>query len=434
MAIFRKYFTLLILSFTALTALGQAEPEAVKKAAQFFVKQYNTGHPDSVYARFGAEMKAALTADQFRSTTIQLKNQLGILKSTNFLKLENNVGVYKANFEKATFTLNIAVNAQNQYMGLLLRPYEPTPGEAAKQGGAIDASLTESPYTLKTFSGSIAGSLVKPKTEGKVPLVLIIAGSGPTDRNGNGAKLGLNTNAYLQLANELGKKGIATLRYDKRLIGQSVSTTKESELKFEDMVEDAVGIINDINDKGGFSKIIVLGHSEGSLVGMLAANDAPVKAFISVAGAGDPAEKILTEQMKSQPAYIADGFKRVLDSLKRGKTTPNVDASLYAVARPSIQNYIMSWCRYDPQREIKKLKMPVLILQGTTDLQVPVAQAEKLKKAKSDAQLLIIPEMNHILKAAPADTKQNMATYSNPDLPLKPELVTGIVDFIGKVK
>ncbi|MBE9582940.1 alpha/beta fold hydrolase [Mucilaginibacter sp. JRF] len=434
MTAFKTLVTAVILTLTTINLFAQAEPEANKKAVQYFIKQYNTGHPDSVYTRFSTEMKAALPADQFRTTTIQLKNQLGMLKNADFLKLEGNVSVYKANFEKATFTLNVAVNAQNQYIGLLLRPYEATPGEAAASTAAIDASLTETPYTLKTFSGNISGSLVKPKGEGKVPLVLIIAGSGPTDRNGNSAKLGLNTNAYMQLANELGKKGIATLRYDKRLIGQSTSTTKESELKFEDMVEDAVGLINDVNDKGEFSKIIVLGHSEGSLVGMLASAEAPVKGFISVAGAGDPAEKILSEQMKTQPKYIADGFKRVLDSLKRGKTTPDVDASLYFIARPSIQGYIMSWCRYDPQREIKKLKMPVLILQGTTDLQVPTAQAEKLKKGKSDAQLTIIPEMNHVLKAAPADTKQNMATYNAPELPLKPELVTGIVDFVGKVK
>lgn len=433
MTTLKTLVTFIVLTTASLNLFAQAEPEANKKAVQYFIKQYNTGHPDSVYARFSTEMKAALTADQFRTTTIQLKNQLGMLKNADFLKMEKNVSVYKANFEKATFTLNVALNAQNQYMGLLLSPYEAS-ASSAPAVTAIDASLTETPYTLKTFSGNISGSLVKPKTDGKVPLVLIIAGSGPTDRNGNSPKLGVNSNAYVQLANELGKKGIATLRYDKRLIGQSASTTKEAELKFEDMVEDAVGLINDINDKGEFSKIIVLGHSEGSLVGMLAANDAPVKGYVSVAGAGDPAEKILIEQMKTQPKYIADGFKRVLDSLKRGKTTPNVDASLYFIARPSIQNYLMSWCRYDPQREIKKLKMPVLIVQGTTDIQVPVAQAEKLKKAKSDAQLLIITGMNHILKEAPADTKQNMATYSNPDLPLKPELVSGIVDFVGKVK
>jgi pimeloyl-ACP methyl ester carboxylesterase len=181
-----------------------------------------------------------------------------------------------------------------------------------------------------------------------------------------------------------------------------------------------------------FSKVIILGHSEGSLVGMMAASDEPIKGFISVAGAGDSADKILTEQMKSQPSFISAGFNRMLDSLKRGKTTDNIDPALYFIARPSIQKYLMSWFRYNPQREIRKVKAPILIVQGTTDLQVTVGDAEKLKKAKSDAILTIIPNMNHVLKEAPADKEKNKETYNQPDLPLKPEFVTAIINFITK--
>ncbi|WP_432329206.1 hypothetical protein ACRQ5D_13440 [Mucilaginibacter sp. P25] len=165
---------------------------------------------------------------------------------------------------------------------------------------------------------------------------------------------------------------------------------------------------------------------------MMASLDEPIKGFISVAGAGDSADKILTEQMKSQPAFISDGFNRMLDSLKRGKTTDNIDPALYFIARPSIQKYLMSWFRYNPQREIRKVKAPVLIIQGTTDLQVTVGDAEKLKKAKSDAILDIIPNMNHVLKEAPADKEKNKATYNEPDLPLKPEFVTAITNFVLK--
>jgi pimeloyl-ACP methyl ester carboxylesterase len=285
------------------------------------------------------------------------------------------------------------------------------------------------------MSGSIAGTLAIPKdVKDKVPVVLIIAGSGPTDRDGNAPKMGLSANVYKMIANELGKNGYASLRYDKRLVGQSVSSTKESELRFEDYIEDAVNLINMLNDDQRFSKIIILGHSEGSLVGMMAAYEQPIKAFISVAGAGDSADKIMTEQMKSQPQWIADGFNRMLDSLKRGKTTDNIDPALYSVARPSVQKYLMSWFRYNPTREIKKIKIPILIVQGTTDLQVTVADAEKLKKAKSDAVLAIIPNMNHVLKEAPADKAQNTATYNQPDLPLKPEFVKAMISFLNKVK
>jgi hypothetical protein len=94
----------------------------------------------------------------------------------------------------------------------------------------------------------------------------------------------------------------------------------------------------------------------------------------------------------------------------------------------------MSWCRIIPAKGIKRIKEPILIIHGTTDLQVTVDNAEKLKKAKSEASLLIIKNMNHILRDAPADPDQNMATFSKPDLPLKPEFVTAMVDFVNKVK
>src|SRR6185312_465025 len=128
-----------------------------------------------------------------------------------------------------------------------------------------------------------------------------------------------------------------------------------------------------------------------------------------------------------------DHFKTLLDSMKRGKTIDNVDPSLWFIARPSVQRYLISWFRYDPQRMFKLVKAPALIIQGTTDLQVPVDNAEKLKKAKSEAQLIIIPNMNHVLKEAPADRDQNLATYEKGDLPLKAELIPDIVKFITSI-
>ena len=427
---------ILIICF-ATKIIAQPEPANYTIALNKFKQLYNANRPDSIFNMFSSEMKAALPLDNFRSTTMQLKGQLGNLVETDFVKYEAPLAYYKATFQKNTFLLNLSVNSQNQFTGLLLKPYQPAATTAPATTSTIptDPSITESPVSLKTMSGSIAGTLAIPKdVKDKVPVVLIIAGSGPTDRDGNAPKMGLSANVYKMIANELGKNGYASLRYDKRLVGQSVSSTKESELRFEDYIEDAVNLINMLNDDQRFSKIIILGHSEGSLVGMMAAYEQPIKAFISVAGAGDSADKIMTEQMKSQPQWIADGFNRMLDSLKRGKTTDNIDPALYSVARPSVQKYLMSWFRYNPAREIRKLKIPILIVQGNTDLQVKVTDAEKLKKAKSDAILDIIPEMNHVLKEAPADKDKNLATYNQPDLPLKPEFVKAFISFVKKVR
>jgi pimeloyl-ACP methyl ester carboxylesterase len=421
----RKFaFFILIVLFT-IKASAQTAPANYNFALNKFKLFYNSNQPDSIFNMFSDDMKTALPLDKFKATTAQLISQLGKLNKTDFVKYNAPLAVYKATFDNNVFLLNLALNDQNKLTGLRLSPYE-DPATTTP----LDPSLTESPVSLKTLAGTLSGTLTMPKiVSGKIPVVLIIAGSGPTDRDGNGGPE-LHTDAYKLLAYALGKAGIASLRYDKRMIGQSVTINKENQLRFEDYVDDAVSLIGMLSDDERFSKIIIAGHSEGSLVGMLACADEPVKGYISLSGAGQPAEKILTEQMKSQPQYIADGFKAILDSLRKGKITDNVDPALYAIARPSIQPYIMSWCRYDPQREIKKLKMPVLIIQGTTDLQVSVDNAYKLKDAKSNAKLIIIRGMNHILKDAPPDKEQNLATYKNPDLPLDTTMVTAVINFI----
>ena len=427
-----KRITIFALSFLfAANVLAQTPPANFAPVLSKFQQFYNNGQPDSIYAMFAPEMKTAMSADKWNSTTTQLKSQLG-----NFLKAEPEryvapTAVYKATFAKNVFFLNLSLNSQNKLIGVFFTAYQ-EPSKTIQ----MDASLTEEPVLLKTFTGTIPGTLTIPKNQtGKMPVVLIIAGSGPTDRDGNSPKLGLSANIYKMLANELGKNGIATLRYDKRLVGQSITSTKEIELRFTDYVDDAVGLINMLNEDQRFSKIIVLGHSEGSLVGLLSIRDQPVKGFISVSGAGQSADKIVAEQVKkTYPKFLADQYTTIVDSLKKGKKTDYVDPALYPIARPSIQPYLLSWYRYDPIRMMKIVKIPALILQGTNDIQVSVEDAQKLKKADSDAKLVIIQGMSHIMKDAPAARDQNIATYTKADLPLNTELVTNIVEFIKGLK
>jgi pimeloyl-ACP methyl ester carboxylesterase len=433
MYMIKKATFFMLLFFCATQLFAETEPARYKIAATRFEKFYNSNLPDSIFSSFSPDMKTALPADKFKTTTTQLKTQLGPLLKTEFLKYNEPLAVYKATFQNAIFSLNISLNTKSQFTGLVLSPYV----DASVGGGIADPSITESPILLKTLGGTLSGTLAMPTgASGKIPVVLIIAGSGPVDRDGNSAKQGLATNDYKLIAEGLGKNGIASLRYDKRLVGESLGTTKEEDLHFDDFTDDALGFVNLLKGDQRFSKVIILGHSEGSLVGILAsiASEGSVNAFISVAGAGESADKILTEQMKAQPQYLADGFRSILDSLRKGKFTKKVDPALYFIARPSIQMYLLTWCRFDPAREIKKLKIPTLIIQGTTDLQVNMSNAEKLKKGKSSSILVPIEGMNHVLKEAPADRQQNLATYAKPDLPLKPELITSVVDFIKGLK
>jgi len=174
----------------------------------------------------------------------------------------------------------------------------------------------------------------------------------------------------------------------------------------------------------------VICHSEGSLIGMIASQVNNVNKFISIAGAGQPADKIIREQLKSQPMSVTIPANAFLDKLVKGETIANVPPMLNSFFRLSVQPYMISWIKYDPQKEIAKLKIPVLIIQGTTDIQVGIDDAKRLAKAQPAAKLVIIDGMNHIMKQAPIDRQLNLLTYTQPDLPLTRELNNFLISFM----
>lgn len=232
------------------------------------------------------------------------------------------------------------------------------------------------------------------------------------------------------LATELSKNGIASLRFDKRGIGKSRDAgLKEADLRFENYINDVKGWISYLKNDLKFSKIIVIGHSEGSLIGMIASQDKNVTKFVSIAGAGQSADKILREQLQNQPPSVTIQVNAILDQFVKGKTVSDTPPELNSLFRQSVQPYMISWIKYDPQKEIAKLKIPVLIIQGTTDIQVSMDDANRLAKALPKAKLVVVEGMNHVLKQAPADRQMNIATYSQPDLPLKKELVSNLISF-----
>jgi pimeloyl-ACP methyl ester carboxylesterase len=292
-------------------------------------------------------------------------------------------------------------------------------------------TFTETEFILKTQSGDLSGTFCIPDKVKKSPIVLIIAGSGPTDRDGN-SPLGIKAGTYKLLAEGLARNGISSCRFDKRGIGKSQSAAKsESELRFETYINDVVDLVSFLKKDKRFSDIIILGHSEGSLIGIAAANLTDVSKVISIAGAGRPIYTVLREQLQSQlPEQLLQESDRISDSLRAGKTVKQINPLLLSLYRPSVQPYMISWFKYDPAIEIKKLKIPVLIIQGATDLQTTVEDAKLLSAAKTDARLLIIDNMNHILKEADIERQKNLATYSDPNLPLKEGLTEKITDFI----
>ncbi len=301
----------------------------------------------------------------------------------------------------------------------------------------LSATLLQAQITtellLPVGTDTLYGTLEIPATTIPLPVVLFIAGSGPTDRDGNNPVM--KNNALKLLADSLKAHGMASLRYDKRAIGKSQTAgSKESELRFEHYINDAAGWIELLQKDKRFSFVTVLGHSEGSLIGMIAAAKAGANAFISAAGAGESADLILKRQIEKQAPQFAETCNFIIDSLKAGHTVQNVNPMLQSLFRPDVQPYLISWFRYDPQAEIARLHVPILIIQGTTDLQTNTADAAMLAKAQEKANLKIISGMNHVLKDAPDDLQQNFATYNNPDLPINQEMIAAITSFILSLK
>lgn len=291
----------------------------------------------------------------------------------------------------------------------------------------------EENFELKIDSLTIFGTITLPIKESKKTIVLLIPGSGPTDRDGNNT-IGLRTNSYKMLSDTLSKYGYSSLRYDKRGIGKSViKNFNEGDFIFDDFVNDVIKIIENLQTDERFSKIVVLGHSEGSLVGILAAQKTDIEAFISIAGAAEAAYELILTQIANQSADLADEVSKYLNDLKVGKNVFVSNMDLWNLFRPSIQPYLISWFKYIPKEEISKLDIPIFIINGTTDIQVDYNEAQKLFQSSKNAELKIIEGMNHILKNADSDTTKNIKTYSNPNLPLNEEFCTEIINFLNRI-
>jgi len=304
-------------------------------------------------------------------------------------------------------------------------------GTVAASALPLGVFAAETSIALQTATGTIAGTLLLPARGKSVPVVLLIAGSGPTDRDGNSVMLPGKNNALKLLAGALAARGIASVRYDKRGIGASAAAmTAEKDLRFDTYVDDAAGWIKLLRANPRFTKIVVAGHSEGALIGAIAAERGGVAAYVSLEGAGRPADTVIREQLRPAlaPAMLAQA-DAILAQLKAGKLySGDVPAGLENLFRPSVQPYLISWFKYDPALEVGKLHIPVTIVEGTADVQVTMADAEALKSASPSAKLVVVQGMDHVLKYAP-DTSSNaaiLAAYSNPDLPVARQVIDAV--------
>lgn len=291
------------------------------------------------------------------------------------------------------------------------------------------AQATHTDVKILSKDIQIAATLCTPEKETK-KVFLIIPGSGPTDRNCNSPML--KTNAFLQMADSLAAKGFASLRYDKRGIGSSHWTDmREEDITFDLGIMDAVNCMNWLK-KEGFETVIIAGHSEGSLVGMIAANEG-ASGFISMCGISVPAHELLKTQLGKQlNGTMYDQVAGQLDSLAAGLEVNNNNPMLQSIFRKSVQPYLISWMSFDPCEEINRLEIPVLVLGGDEDMQIEIEEIEKLAQC-AYTKGIVIRDMTHTLKRIAKPTEQ-MNTYTDPAYPLHPELLRQLVVFGNQVR
>lgn len=293
----------------------------------------------------------------------------------------------------------------------------------------LTTTLTQAQKEVSVLSDGyeLFGTLLEPANK-TTKAVLIIAGSGPTDRDGNTQPSHIN-DGLKKLAEELTQQGYATLRYDKRGVGKSLSEAYSIKtLRFEHLALDAEKWIEFL--KGTYADITVIGHSQGAIVGLMATSKIRVNRFISLAGMSEDAYNTVKRQLEGQTKVVTDFAFPILDSLRQGIKVQEVPPFLYVLFAPDQQDFFISFIRHDPRQYMKELRVPSLVIAGTKDLQITVEGSKALASASNFSQIQILDEMNHILRRIPGDMTENIDSYNKATLPLHESLVPTIQKFI----
>jgi pimeloyl-ACP methyl ester carboxylesterase len=298
------------------------------------------------------------------------------------------------------------------------------------------AAVAAAPITAPGPKGPLAGTLVDAGPGS--PVVLMIPGSGPTDRDGNNP-LGVAAAPYRLLAEALAAKGVSSVRVDKRGLGESKAAVADgNDVTVGDYAADTHSWVASIRARTKTKCVWVLGHSEGALVALASAQQPQgICGVVLVSGAGRKLSDVIREQLRANPANapVLDSAMAALDSLDKGERVVVTDMhpALQILFAPQVQGFLIDMFRHDPAKLAAALKVPLLIVQGEHDIQVSVADAHALAAAQPKAKLVLIPTMNHVLKDVASDDRQaNLATYADPSLPVDATLVDSIVTFVKR--
>jgi esterase/lipase len=279
-----------------------------------------------------------------------------------------------------------------------------------------------------SINDNIYGSIVEPKSRSNSNLIIFIGGSGPIDRDGNQSFM--KCDMFKKLAYSLSEKGISSFRYDKRVVTQIRKGKLDKKITFDDFVSDAIAIIDFFESK--YNSIVIAGHSQGSLVGLLSIKEG-VSGFISLSGAGRTIDMVIEDQISKTAPMLLEDTKNIFKILRSGKITEDFPLPLYSLFNIEIQPFMISWMQYDPKKIIAKIPIPSLIINGDSDLQVDEKEAKLLYNSAQNSEILIVKNMNHVLVEIEGDELKNVKSYNNPDLKISELVIEKMVEFIERL-
>jgi pimeloyl-ACP methyl ester carboxylesterase len=285
--------------------------------------------------------------------------------------------------------------------------------------------------TLEIGSVTLRGFIDLPEQLGPWPVVILHAGSGPTDRNGNGPLV--QTDNLKMLGQALAAEGVAVLRIDKRGVASSLfALTREEEASLELYASDVAAWVALLRKDERFTKVGYIGHSEGAFIGLLAAKGAKLDAFVSLCGPGRPYQDLLREQLKKNlPADQYKAADGIIAELVAGRAVKDVPKGLEPLFRPSVQPFLISAFKHDPAKLVAGLECPVLVVAGSTDIQVAAEDAKRLGEANPKAKVATVKGMNHVLKAVEGTHQLvQLTSYADASLPLHPKLMIEVGGFL----
>jgi pimeloyl-ACP methyl ester carboxylesterase len=294
--------------------------------------------------------------------------------------------------------------------------------------GICAATASASGEETRIRVGNIDAVLTIPPDVERPPIALLIAGSGSTDHDGNGPQAKPAT--LKKLSEQLVARNIATLRYDKRGAGGwKPEFGKPEDFRFKDFVDDAAALVNYLRSSGKFSRLVVVGHSEGGLVAMLTARKIPVDRLVLLVTAARRQGDLVKAQLerKQLPPDVLEPIINAIDAIMAGQIVDPPPKGL-AIA-PSMQPGIASAFIENPMDPLKSIDRPVLIIGGGRDLQVARLDFIALSAAAPVAKSLWLPEMNHVLVDA-GDNDDNLAAYNQPERALDATLIDAVAAFI----